>query len=127
MFFVGMLSWWYGNGWRARVGVMSRQLGATSDYFSITLLLRTLFSPFRQISAGSVSGSIGDQARAFLDKTISRLIGAILRISMVIMGVIVIILQIVLNILMIIIWPVIPALPIIGLIFTVVGWVPSWQ
>lgn len=127
MFFVGIFSWWYGKGWRERVTDMNRRLAATTDYFSITLLLETLFAPFRQISAGAVSGSVGDQARAVLDKTISRLIGALLRTVMVIAGLIVILFQIIINGIVLIIWPVVPILPVIGLFLTVIGWVPSWR
>jgi ABC-type multidrug transport system fused ATPase/permease subunit len=127
MFFVGLLSWWYGEGWRSRLRIMSNRLAATTDYFSISLLLSTLFAPFRQISAGSVGGSISNQARALVDKTISRLIGAIVRISMVIIGLLVIMFQIIINVFLLVLWPLIPALPVIGLIITIIGWVPLWQ
>jgi len=125
MFFVGLLSWWYGEGWRGRLHIMANRLAATTDYFSISLLLSTLFAPFRQISAGSVGGSISNQARALVDKTISRLIGAIVRISMVIIGLLVIVFQIIINVLLF--WPLIPILPVLGLIMTIIGWVPLWR
>ncbi|MET0979649.1 MAG: hypothetical protein ABWX90_00140, partial [Candidatus Saccharimonadales bacterium] len=59
MFVIGTLSWWYGAGWRQRLAMLRERLANTIDYFSIDLLARTLFSPFRQISAGKVNGPIG--------------------------------------------------------------------
>jgi hypothetical protein len=127
MFFVGILSWWYGSGWRDRFKMMMDRIERTSDYFSIVLLLETLFAPFRQISAGGTGGSLADQARSFLDKTISRCIGALLRIVMIIVGVIIIIFQCIFGLLFIIFWPLVPLLPIAGVILAVIGWIPLWR
>ncbi len=126
MFLVGLFSWWYGGGWRARLGAMARRFEATTDFFSITLLLQTLFAPFRQISAGQASGSLGTQARAFVDRTISRLIGAVARIGMIIIGSIAIIFQTIIGLCMLLIWPIIPLLPVVGVVMAIIGWVPSW-
>lgn len=126
MFLVGILTWWYGNGWLARVRMMGERLAQTVDYFSIELLLSTLFSPFRQISAGSTSGPIGDQFRAFIDKSISRVIGAFVRLFMIILGTLVIIMQSIFALVVLAFWLIIPLLPVAGVIMTVIGWVPSW-
>ena len=79
MIIVWALSWWYGAGWKARLFAIREKLAASYDYFSIDLLAKTMFSPFRQISAGRVSGPIGAQIRAFFDRLISRIIGSIVR------------------------------------------------
>jgi hypothetical protein len=126
MFLVGILSWWYGNGWAARIQTAKDRLASSADFFSVGLLITTVFAPFRQISAGKVSGSIGDQMRAFLDRTISRFVGAFVRIFMILFGLITMFFQILFGILVIIIWPVIPAFVVIGLIMMVIGWVPVW-
>ena len=127
MFLVGILSWWYGDGWRTRAAMVGSRIARTSDYFSVGLLLSTLFSPFRQISAGTVEGGLAVQLRAFLDKLISRIIGAIVRTFMILFGLMTIILQAVFGGIVLLAWVVVPLLPIIGLIMTVVGWVPIWQ
>ena len=126
MFLVGILSWWYGAGWRRRVQIIKGRLLATSDYFSIGLLLSTLFSPFRQISAGSVRGPLGLQMRAFFDRTISRLIGSIVRLGLMLFGSLFIVIQTIFSILILIAWFVVPSLPVIGLIMAIIGWVPLW-
>jgi hypothetical protein len=126
MFLVGILTWWYGDGWRKRAMMIGSRIGRTSDYFSIGLLLTTLFSPFRQISAGAVDGPFTVQVRAMMDKLISRMIGAIVRIFMIFFGIVTICLQAIFGGIELVFWAVIPAFPVIGLIMTVIGWVPTW-
>jgi len=126
MFLVGILSWWYGNGWAARIQIIKRQLLSSADFFSIGLLASTIFAPYRQISAGEVTGSIRDQLQAFLDRTISRFVGASVRIFMIIVGLVTMIIQIIIGVIVIIIWPIVPIFIVIGLILAVIGWVPSW-
>ena len=53
MFIVGLLGWWYGAGWRERARMIIERLAKAYDFFSLDLLIKTLFAPFRQISAGS--------------------------------------------------------------------------
>lgn len=126
MFLVGILSWWYGDGWRERGSMIGDRIARTSDYFSIGLLLSTLFSPFRQISAGAVEGGLAVQFRALLDKLISRIIGAIVRTFMILFGFVTIVLQAVFGGIVLVVWMVVPLFPIVGLIMTVIGWVPTW-
>ncbi|HUC96149.1 MAG TPA: hypothetical protein VMR16_00600 [Candidatus Saccharimonadales bacterium] len=126
MFLVGILSWWYGNGWASRIQTMKDRLASSADFFSVGQLASTVFAPFRQISAGKVSGSIGDQMRAFLDRTVSRFVGAFVRIFMIIFGLAVMLLQIIFGIIVIVVWPILPLFIVIGLIMMVIGWVPQW-
>jgi len=127
MFLVGILTWWYGDGWRERAILIRSRIASTNDYFSVGLLVSTLFAPFRQISAGSVDGPTVVQIRAFFDTLISRMIGAIVRSFMVIFGLVVILIQAIFGIIVMACWVIIPLLPVIGLLMMVVGWVPSWQ
>lgn len=124
MFIVGILQWWYGRGWIMRVSRLREKLVGTLDYFSIDLLLRTFFSPFRQISAGQVRGPLGVQMRALLDRIISRVIGAMIRLVMIIVGIFAIILYTLIGGLMVAVWGIIPVLPVLGIVLFVSGWVP---
>jgi hypothetical protein len=125
MFLVGILSWWYGKGLSSRVQIVKDRLKASVDFFSVGLLISTLFAPFRQISAGGVTGPIGVQLRAFFDRLLSRFIGAFVRTFMIVFGLIAMLLQIVFGFIVLIFWLIIPLLPIIGLIMWVIGWVPK--
>lgn len=127
MLVVGILEWWYTAGWRRMIHDRLEGLHATADYFSIALLAKTLFAPFRQISADGVRGPLGVQVRAFVDKLISRCIGAIMRTIMIVLGVLAIILQVLSSIVGIILWAFIPLLPFIGAVVAFLGWAPQWM
>ncbi|MEO5948980.1 MAG: hypothetical protein ABIP74_01125 [Candidatus Saccharimonas sp.] len=124
MFIVGMFSWWYGAGWKHCVTHVRERIASLYDYFSLGLLLRTLFSPFRQISAGKVRGSISDQARAWFDRLISRCVGACVRSVVLLVGLITLAIRVLVGVLQIILWPLIPTIPVIAIVLAMMGWVP---
>lgn len=127
MFIVGLLSWWYGAGYIQRTRLIRERMTSTIDYFSITLLLRTFFSPFRQISAGRVDGPIGVKWQAFVDRLVSRCIGAVIRFFMIFIGMFMILLYGIIGAVSLLLWVFIPLLPIVGVILMLGGWVPTWR
>jgi len=124
MFIVGIVTWWYGAGWGRQARSYVDRIKSVEDYFSIDLLLKTLFSPYRQISAGRVDGSLNVQMHAFFDRLISRMIGAMIRLVMIIVGGMAIVLYGLLGVVLLVIWGIVPLLPIVGLVLAIVGWVP---
>lgn len=127
MFLVGILSWWYGEGWKQRALLIRERIERTLDFFSVSLLVRTLFAPFRQISAGKVRGPIGVQMRALLDRLMSRVIGAFLRFVMILIGSLVILLHIAWGGIIMIGWSMVPLFPVVGLLLFSIGWAPAWN
>jgi hypothetical protein len=121
LMFGSFLSWWYGEGWAAQVREVGDRLSRVNDRYSIGLLLSTLFSPFRQISAGSVRGPLGVQMRAFFDRLISRFIGAGIRSVLIGIGLTAAFIGLLLGVLRIIFWPLLPVLPLIGLVLSGIG------
>lgn len=119
-----LLRWWYGDGWRQRAHLIANRLDGTIDYFSVDLLIKTLFAPFRQISAGRVDGPIGVQMRAMVDKLFSRLIGAVVRLFLLVFGGVVIGLQVLIGLIVLVGWAIVPLLPVIGIMMMVIGWTP---
>lgn len=124
MVILGMLSWWYSTGWKLRLLRLREKIAATVDYFSIDLLLRTLFSPFRQISAGRVDGPLNVKMRAFFDRLISRMIGAMVRMFMIVVGSVAILLHVLVGGITLLAWAFVPLAPLIGLVLFISGWVP---
>ena len=124
MVIVGLLGWWYGPGWRRCAGRVAERLAATADFFSIGLLLRTLFAPFRQISAGRVRGSLSVILHAWFDRLLSRLIGAMVRTAMIVTGALALTVHGIVGIVMILGWLVVPALPLAGLLLAFMGAMP---
>ena len=127
MLALSLVTWWYGTGWRDQAELSGARLSRVSDRFSIGLLLRSLFSPFRQISAdGPVYAGLDAKLRAWCDRLISRCIGAMVRSALIITGSILLLVEVIFAVLRLVVWPVLPFFPILGIIFVISGWIP-WQ
>lgn len=96
------------------------------DYFSIGLLLRTLFSLFRQDGAGSVNGPLSVKFQAFIGRVISRVLGAAIRSVVLVIGVITITLQAAFGLVFLLAWAVLPWAPIVGFVLAGADWMP-WR
>ncbi len=123
MIFAEVFSWWYARGWKIFIEKVRDSISSITDFFSMDSLIRTLFKPFRQISAGSANAdaSIDLKFQMFIDRLISRIVGFSSRLVLLIVGSIVIIVGGFLSLVLIILWPLIPFLPIFGIILTVLG------
>lgn len=126
MFLVGLISWWYGSGWRGQWRRIFDRWIRTAQFFSIGQLLATLFSPYRQISAETGGGSFSQAIRGFFDQLISRAIGGIVRTFTILAGIVVIFLQATVEILVVVFWLFLPLTSIAGAVLFALGWVPSW-
>lgn len=124
---LSLFRWWYGDGFRQRVKFIADGLEGMIDYFSFGLLLKTLFSPYRQISAGSVDGPLEVKMRAMLDKLFSRVIGAVIRLMIIVIGGLIVGFVVMYSLLTLVIWGLVPFLPIVGFVMMTVGWVPEWK
>ena len=120
----GLFSWWYTDGYRLFASKIWTKLGDTADFFSIGSLLKTLFAPYRQISANASGTSIDDKFRAFLDRLVSRLVGGVARLGIVLFGLIVLFFQLIFSLISLIFWPLLPVAPVICLILTLTGVTP---
>lgn len=119
-----MVIWWYSAGLKLRFSTIGQWIESSFDYFSIELLARTFFAPFRQISAGYVRGPVDVQIRAFIDRTVSRLIGMAVRSLMIIAGSIFITMQVLIGLVSLFVWIVIPVVPLLGVLLFLIGWMP---
>ena len=126
MFLVGIFQWWYGNGLLQYIRQSFLGVLRTADFFSVGLLLKTLFNPFRQISASPVGGDLSVQLSAFFDKMFSRVIGAVVRSMVIIIGILMILLRFLWMIVGIIMWLALPLMPFIGVILWQMG-VSVWK
>ncbi len=123
MLLVGMIQWWYTRGWQMFFAGLKNQLLNAADFFSIRLLVENLFAPFRQISAteSASSSSLSVQISVFFDKLLSRVIGAVVRLILLIIGTVLIILQAVAGCLIAILWPLAPVLVVGCVVLAVMG------
>lgn len=122
MILAEVLSWWYAAGWSRLMQDVGQRVSAILSFFSVGLLLKTLFDPFRQIDAGRVRGSLQDEWRAFANRTVSRFVGAIIRAVVILTGLICAGAVGLVGLIQIVLWPFVPFLPVIGLALVFVGW-----
>ncbi|MCL2173987.1 hypothetical protein FWH58_01675 [Candidatus Saccharibacteria bacterium] len=115
MLLVGFLGWWYNTGWRGQVSRIGDTMIRTNDWFSIPLLIKTFFAPFRQISANEIGNDISSSFRAWSDRMFSRMIGAFMRFFMIIFGAITLVLILIISLIRLILWPIFPLVPVIGM------------
>ena len=121
MIIVALFSWWYGAGWARAFKRVGSRMGVMLETFSVALLLRTLFDPFRQISAGQVRGSFDTQLRALGDRLFSRVFGAVVRSIFIFVGLVASLGVGLFGLIEVIVWPVVPFLPAVGLALLLVG------
>lgn len=119
MVIISLLSWWYSEGWLEQISLTKRSFIKLADKFSIGMLLRTLFAPFRQISVGEQAGKTASLASVIADKLISRLVGSVMRLVMVFVGILALVIYAIISVLRLAGWPLLPLAPVLGLILMV--------
>ncbi|PIR71502.1 MAG: hypothetical protein COX89_01410 [Candidatus Nealsonbacteria bacterium CG_4_10_14_0_2_um_filter_37_10] len=88
------------------------------NYFSLPLLLRTFFSPWRRYTWAYPRGfDVGKYFEVFISNLISRILGAVLRIFLIIIGVLAEVFIIFAGAILFFGWIVLPILLITGLVF----------
>ncbi len=87
------------------------------DYFSIPFLLKTLFSPWRKYTESKGRGfDITKSLEVMVFNGFSRVMGFILRISVIVIGVIAELLFLIIGLTIIIVWLLLPLLTVAGLL-----------
>ncbi len=99
--------WWYGRGWKQVLDSFGGRLNSILNSFSVKQLLRTLFSPWRRIISYP-GASLGDKIRAWADNMVSRVIGFIVRIFVLLGAVVALVIIGILTIVELIAWPLLP-------------------
>lgn len=111
MLVVSFFQWWYGRGFSEYLASFVDGLRDAADFFSIRLLVRNLFAPFRQISAEKqINLPLNARIHAWFDLLISRLVGATVRFMILIAGTVVMILRAGIGLVLGILWPLMPLL-----------------
>lgn len=99
--------WWYGRGWLDAWEAARDWVTKVQMEFSVPELLRTLFSPWKQVI--SLPGrSLEDKFRALVDNLISRVIGFLVRFLALLAAAVCIILVAVVGLARAVAWPAIP-------------------
>jgi len=119
MLIVSFFTWWYSRGWLNELHGLSARLTKVANIFSVPILLRTMFNPWKQITTTSFKdSSLDEKIKALVDNIFSRIVGFFVRLIALFLAFISILITGVYSILRIILWPAIPLLPFI---FTFIG------
>lgn len=114
-----LLNWWYKEGWRQTSQEPKRWLRKIYREFSVPLLLKTMFSPWRRII--SFPGrSFSDHVRAMIDNFISRTIGFIVRLIVLLAATLSMIFIVLVAAIEVIIWPLLPPSIILFIILGII-------
>src|SRR5664279_5513590 len=73
-----ILTWWYRQGWTAVAKNAEQRFFKVSHLFSVPILVRTLFAPWRRIITYP-GASIDAKVRAMGDNMVSRVVGFTVR------------------------------------------------
>ena len=118
MFIVSLVGWWYLSGWGWLTREISKRLDSIRQSFSVSILIRTLFFPWKQIQTPSTFRNFFQSA---IDNLISRFIGTSVRIFMLIGAFFSVVFVLIIGLACLIIWPVLPMLVVILPIMTFAG------
>src|SRR5688572_1051812 len=115
-----MLRWWYATGWLQAVKRITTGVARVEHAFSLTLLARTLFAPWRRIVAMPGKG-LDARIHASLDNLVSRSIGFVIRSTVIIAALVAMFFAFLFGILMAILWPLLPVIVVVLTVKVVTG------
>lgn len=115
-----LLTWWYGRGWKQIVSNAEQRFVKVSHMFSVPVLLRTLFSPWRRIITYP-SASLDAKFRAMGDNLVSRAVGFTVRFMVLVTAALFLGVMAVYSLLEILLWPFVPLLSVFMLVKGIIG------
>lgn len=115
MLAVEFFIWWYTRGWSQTILDLRRRLTNTLHLFSVPILLRTLFAPWRRIVTYPATGLAG-RLKAMGDNLVSRSVGFVVRVLTLLMAGFMLLVVAVANICLVILWPLLPLAIIVAVV-----------
>ena len=109
MLFAEFFTWWYSRGFVELLNKIARLISGIWRKFSVPILLRTMFEPWKRIVEGA-GGSIQDKAQALVDNMISRFVGFTIRLISIITALVIVFVMGLLGIVLVVAWPLAPLL-----------------
>ncbi len=85
---------------------------------SVPTLAKTLFEPWRRITS-EYGKSVQEKFRALIDNTVSRFVGFLIRITVIVSAFIIMALLAVLAAILLVLWPLAPALIVILIVWAI--------
>ena len=108
------LRWWYGGGWEWAIKrAIAERLRWCNETFSMTSLMRSWASPFKQVYNKGSANTIDLKVHALIDNTVSRMVGMAARTAIILAGLVSSLFVLITGVTFVALWPLAPlALPI---------------
>ena len=107
MFVLDLLSWWYGSGWAGVLRATRQHLSGLAEAFSLTILLRTLFAPWKRIVSAPGAG-LDAKLQAMGDNLISRFVGFTVRFLVLLTAAVAFVVFCAVGLAELLLWPLLP-------------------
>jgi hypothetical protein len=121
MAFTIFFSWWYGPGWKNAFVTITKRVENLAAELSMGILIKTLFEPWKQITSYSRPNSTIDvKIQIAIDNVFARMVGFVVRSSVLLFGLISCSLVFLFGIVLAIFWPIVPMLPVLLIMLSVV-------
>jgi len=121
MVIMEFITWWYTRGYAKLIQTLSRRLQRIAQTFSVPLLIRTLFAPWRRIITYGGTSFI-DGLKAMLDNFISRVVGAGVRIIVIGVAGVSMLAVTLIGLILMVLWPLAPILAVGLIVRGVLPW-----
>ncbi|HSH55572.1 MAG TPA: hypothetical protein VK983_01960 [Candidatus Limnocylindrales bacterium] len=109
-----LIRWWYGPGWKLVYDHAIGRFERVSHLFSVPILVRTLWAPWRRIVTHP-GASLEARMRAAGDNFVSRLVGFTVRMMVLVAAGVLLAGSVVLSGVFLVAWPLVPPL-VVGLL-----------
>ena len=109
--------WWYVQGWQEAAKALLGTIKRLSGVFSVDLLLRTLFSPWKQtVNVAGPNTSIQLRMKWWIGNQVSRFIGFIIRSSTLVVAALGLLIVSILGGGVLLVWPFVPVASVVLII-----------
>jgi hypothetical protein len=116
MLMLELCKWWYGPGWGEAAEGAKKRLLTLADMFSIAILLRTLFAPWKRIISYPGAG-LDAHLRAMLDNLVSRIIGFFVRVTVLFSAAVAFVIFGFISLAQVLLWPLVPIAAVVLIIW----------
>ena len=111
MVFLLFFRWWYTAGWLNAFERIGERIKKIYQDFSLAILFRTLFEPWKQITSyAPTTSSLDLNFRVWFDNFFARIIGFVIRLSVIFFALVIISFVAVAGLIMALFWPLVPFL-----------------
>jgi hypothetical protein len=117
---IELVTWWYGAGWLDTLQRIQKRILGIWRLFSVGILARTLFAPWRRIVSTPGRG-LDSLMRSMIDNLVSRVVGFTVRIFVLVGALLATFIALVVGAAIAVLWPLVPVIAIFCLYKGILG------